>query len=42
VVTIAVVFALRPAEPSNPPPTYPAVQGTLGDHLRQLQESVTP
>ncbi|MCU1408265.1 MAG: hypothetical protein JWM23_345 [Microbacteriaceae bacterium] len=42
VVTIAIVFALRPAEPSNPPPSYPAVQGTLGDHLRQLQESVTP
>jgi eukaryotic-like serine/threonine-protein kinase len=42
-VIVAIVLAVRPPEPANaPPPTYPAVAGTLGDHLRQLQESVTP
>ena len=32
--------SLTQADP--PAPTYPAVSGTLGTHLKQLQESVTP
>ena len=46
VILAAVVGAVAWAN-SQPPavapaPTYPAVSGTLGEHLKQLQESVTP
>jgi tRNA A-37 threonylcarbamoyl transferase component Bud32 len=42
VVLAVVVFAPRPAEPAAPVATYPAVDGSLGTTLKQLQESVTP
>jgi hypothetical protein len=42
VAVLALVFAQHPAEPVATPPTYPAVGGTLGTHLTQLQESVNP
>jgi len=38
----AVIFVVQPTDQSPPPPTYPAVDGDLGEHLRQLQESVNP
>ncbi|MEB0015292.1 hypothetical protein QN416_27265, partial [Glaciimonas sp. Cout2] len=49
-ITIVVLgFTLRPAAqadapagPSTSTTAYPDVAGTLGDHLRQLQESVAP
>jgi hypothetical protein len=41
-VIIALFFAFKPAEPSGTPPSYPAVEGTLGTHLQQLQKSVEP
>jgi len=49
-ITIIVLgFTLRPAAQADAPvgssassPAYPDVSGTIGDHLRQLQESVAP
>ncbi|TFD77800.1 serine/threonine protein kinase [Cryobacterium psychrophilum] len=41
-VVLLVVLLNRPSTPEAAPPTYPAVDGPLGDHLQQLQESVTP
>jgi len=50
-LTIVVLgFTLRPAAQADAPAgsstsspvVYPDVPGTLGDHLRQLQESVAP
>ena len=38
----AVLFFVPGAEPPPEPPAYPAVDGPLGDHLEQLQESVDP
>ncbi len=38
----AVLFFVPGAEPTPEPPAYPAVDGQLGDHLEQLQESVDP
>ena len=38
----AVLFFVPGAEPTPEPPAYPAVDGPLGDHLEQLQESVDP
>jgi hypothetical protein len=43
VAIIALFFAFRPpSEPAGTPPSYPAVEGTLGTHLQQLQKSVEP
>jgi serine/threonine protein kinase len=44
VATAAIILGLQPREtaPEGPPPSYPAVEGTLGTHLKQLQESVEP
>ena len=42
IAIFAIVLAVRPNEPSAAPNSYPAVDGTLGTHLQQLQESVTP
>ncbi len=47
VVILAAVVGAVAWSNSQPPtaapaPTYPAVSGTLGEHLKQLQESVTP
>jgi len=39
---IALVFLVQPGDPASEPPAYPAVDGDLGTHLQQLQESVTP
>jgi len=38
----AVLFVVPGAEPPPEPPAYPAVDGQLGEHLEQLQESVEP
>ncbi|TFB99793.1 hypothetical protein E3O42_12940 [Cryobacterium adonitolivorans] len=38
----AVLFVVPHTEPAPEPPEYPAVDGQLGDHLEQLQESVDP
>ena len=38
----AILFVVPGAEPPPEPPAYPAVDGPLGDHLEQLQESVDP
>ncbi|MEC5186123.1 serine/threonine protein kinase [Cryobacterium sp. MP_3.1] len=38
----AVLFVVPGADPPPEPPAYPAVDGQLGDHLEQLQESVDP
>ncbi len=42
VALAAILFAPRPATPAATPGTYPAVDGTLGTHLQQLQESLRP
>ena len=42
IVLAVVVFTPRAAEPAAPAATYPAVDGSLGTNLKQLQESVTP
>ena len=42
VILAIVVFSPRAAEPVTPAATYPAVDGSLGTNLKQLQESVTP
>ena len=39
---LALVFLVQPNHPAPEPPAYPAVDGDLGTHLQQLQESVTP
>lgn len=39
---LALVFLVQPGDPAPEPPAYPAVDGDLGTHLQQLQESVTP
>jgi len=39
---IALVFLVQPNDPAPEPPAYPAVDGDLGTHLEQLQESVNP
>lgn len=39
---VALVFFLQPTDPGGEPPAYPAVDGDLGTHLQQLQESVNP
>jgi len=41
-IVLAVALLNRPSAPEAVPPTYPAVDGTLGTHLQQLQESVNP
>jgi hypothetical protein len=42
-VAVAALLLLNPAEaPVAVPPSYPAVDGTLGTHLQILQESVNP
>jgi serine/threonine protein kinase len=43
VVAIAIALTLNPA-PESPPDVvpYPTVTGSLGDHLKELQESVEP
>ncbi|SEN34303.1 Serine/threonine protein kinase [Cryobacterium luteum] len=42
-LAIAAALLIKPAEaPAVPPPSYPAVDGTLGVHLQELQESVNP
>ena len=44
IAVTAIILGLRPHDtaPEGPPPSYPAVEGTLGTHLKQLQESVEP
>ncbi|WP_425402263.1 serine/threonine-protein kinase [Glaciibacter superstes] len=43
IAVVTVLFVLRPTAPeTQPPPSYPAVDGPLGEHLQQLQESVNP
>ncbi len=42
IIILAIMLTPRPSEPAATPPSYPAVDGTLGTHLQQLQESVTP
>ncbi|WEO79282.1 protein kinase [Cryobacterium sp. SO2] len=39
---IAVLFVVPGAAPAPDPPAYPAVDGQLGEHLQELQESVDP
>lgn len=41
-VALGALFLHGNDEPTPVPPTYPAVNGTLGTHLEQLQESVNP
>ena len=41
-VAAAVVLSLTAAPAAPPPVPYPAVTGDIGDHLKQLQESVNP
>ncbi|WP_233200733.1 serine/threonine-protein kinase [Cryobacterium sp. M15] len=42
-LAVAALLLLNPAEaPVAVPPSYPAVDGTLGTHLQILQESVNP
>lgn len=41
-VALTVALLNRPSAPEAVPPTYPAVDGPLGTHLQQLQESVNP
>ena len=43
VLAVVALLLLNPAEaPTVVPPSYPAVDGTLGTHLQELQESVNP
>ncbi len=42
VALAAILFAPRPAAPAATPASFPAVDGTLGTHLQQLQESLRP
>ena len=42
VTLVTVMLLTRQAAPEPVIPTYPAVDGTLGTHLQQLQESVNP
>jgi serine/threonine protein kinase len=42
VAAIALIFLVQPTEPPADAPAYPAVEGDLGTHLQQLQESVNP
>ena len=42
VIAAIVTLSPTPADPELPAPTYPAVEGVLGTHLEQLQESVGP
>jgi hypothetical protein len=42
VTVFAVLFVVPAAEPAPEPPAYPAVDGQLGEHLKQLQQSVDP
>jgi hypothetical protein len=39
---VAVLFLVQPQSPAADQPAYPAVEGDLGVHLEQLQESVQP
>ncbi|MDJ0339434.1 serine/threonine-protein kinase [Cryobacterium sp. PH31-O1] len=41
-LAIAALVILNPAANTVVPPSYPAVDGTLGTHLHELQESVNP
>ncbi|MDN3937753.1 serine/threonine-protein kinase [Arthrobacter sp. YD4] len=41
-VAAAVVLSLTAAPAAPPPVPYPAVTGDIGEHLKQLQESVNP
>jgi len=43
-ITLAVQLAAPTAAtaPTTEPPTFPEVGGTIGEHLRQLQQSVAP
>ncbi|WP_233198190.1 serine/threonine-protein kinase [Cryobacterium sp. Y50] len=42
-LAVVALFLLNPAEaPAVLPPSYPTVDGTLGTHLQELQESVNP
>ncbi|MEO6200343.1 MAG: serine/threonine-protein kinase [Cryobacterium sp.] len=42
ITILAVVLLQRPTGPAATPPSYPAVEGTLGTHLEELQKSVEP
>lgn len=42
IAAVVLVFSLQARPPAATPPSYPAVDGDLGTHLRDLQESVTP
>jgi len=43
VLGVAAALLTVPREdPAPTPPAYPAVEGELGEHLEQLQESVNP
>lgn len=42
IAVIALIFFVQPGDTTPPPPAYPAVDGDLGTHLQQLQESVNP
>ena len=42
VIALGALFLRDGAEPAVVPPNYPAVDGTLGTHLEQLQKSVNP
>jgi hypothetical protein len=41
-VLALVFFTSQPTGQADPAPSYPAVDGDLGEHLKQLQESVDP
>lgn len=42
IAAVVLVFSLQSRPPAAIPPSYPAVDGELGTHLQDLQESVTP
>ena len=42
VIALGALLLRGGAEPAAVPPNYPAVDGTLGTHLEQLQKSVNP
>jgi eukaryotic-like serine/threonine-protein kinase len=42
IAAVVLVFNLQSRPPAATPPSYPAVDGELGTHLQDLQESVTP